>query len=86
MAYSTWKSLPSGEKTVIARSYAPGAANTDIIYTSVPILYAVRKTFIVTTLKTFHFKYGSEKDSLRTVLGFGNGKENKVEANLTVNW
>jgi hypothetical protein len=34
IAYSTWKSRPSGEKTVIARSYAPGAANTDIILTS----------------------------------------------------
>src|SRR4030065_2944485 len=30
IAYSTWKSRPSGEKTVMARAYAPGAANTDI--------------------------------------------------------
>src|SRR3972149_3911645 len=29
LAYSTWNKRPSGEKTVIARSYAPGTANID---------------------------------------------------------
>src|SRR6266571_9527490 len=33
LAYSTWKSLPSGENTVMARSYAPGTANIDKFYT-----------------------------------------------------
>jgi hypothetical protein len=55
MAYSTWKSRPSGEKTVIARSYAPGAANTDIMLTS---LYSIHffTVHIITILKTFPIK------------------------------
>src|SRR4030065_43397 len=52
MAYSTWKSLPSGENTVIARSYAPGAANTDITLPHIS-LYAFVEFHINTILKTF---------------------------------
>ncbi len=55
IAYSTWKSRPSGEKTVIARSYAPGAANTDIMLTSL-YLFAFSQSHIITTLKTFPIK------------------------------
>jgi hypothetical protein len=74
IAYSTWKGRPSGEKTVMARSYAPGAANTDIMLSSLYTIHfftvsynnytknlSYKSKIQVASLKEFKSDYNGEK-------------------------